>query len=572
MSWNDSFEQGFNMFGQGKYEEALIEFNEAILENSKEVSVYVYRAAVFEMLDRPEDALEDFKKVIDLVPGLWQGYAQSAHLLAQIKKPEASLEMLELALERLELSDEERRVELDALKQRALKELESPPCFFSKLPVEICGDILTLVADKSSAKTLALTRVCRNWREIILNMTSLWQRLVLTRETSGNKVDAWLQRSKGTLSSLEIRRGFDFDALPNVLRYASESFWTKLESLKVHLPREIMSLCFVLPPGILAQLQLQELEVDLSDEGAFYFDKNSSGNLDLTRLSSLVLRNACWSSVSWKCLLQCTVLRTLEIHKCKIMPGDVLPVLAQNPLLETLILVSVDFLAPELVEIPEPIELVHLRYLHLVVPGSTSLYLRCLRFPNLGTLSIERAGSRVEDRRYLDMLVGQPLPNLMDLRFTRCSLERQVVLIPLLQSALKLQRFAYCQCTETEAVNTILTALAEPASSPFSDEKLETNERPICCPRLQHLDFTGTVDLKVTPIMRLVKAHLPPAPSEGDSGADLPSTSTMVVPPPLQLPIRTLILYDCKAFDRATLPWMQAKVPYVRYTHNYRWM
>ncbi|KAH8104917.1 hypothetical protein DFH11DRAFT_1519218 [Phellopilus nigrolimitatus] len=559
MTWSDSFKQGIQLFRQGKHEESLNKFNEAILKNSKEKSVYDSRAAAFEKLDRPVDALRDSKKVIDLAPGSWQGYARSARLFLQIKKPEASLKMAELALERLKGSDEKRRVELDALKQQALKDLEPPPRFFSKLPVEICSEIFALVAGKSSSNTLALTLVCRGWREIILNMPSLWRRLVLTPKTSGKKVNAWLKRSKGTLSSLEIRNDFNFDARPNILRYASESFWAKLESLKVTLSSETRSVDQALPSGAVAQLQLQALEVNNCRQCLLYVDDSPLKNLDMTRLSSLVID---WIGTSWKYLLPCTVLRTLNIQGDWVKPRDIFSVLAQNPLLETLILASVEVSPQDPVEISEPIELIHLRHLHLSVTRSTNVYFRYLRFPNLEALNIERAGMQFEDRRCLDVLVEQSLPHLTDLRFSQCGLERLDVLVPLLQSAHRLKRFACWRCLETKAVSTVLTALAEQVPSSYSQEGAETDERPICCPRLQHLDFTRTADLKAGPIVRLVKAHFPPAdvPLQRDS-----DPSTAIVPPLLQLPIQTLILDDCDAFDSDALTWLRAKVPQVNF-------
>ncbi|KAH8109793.1 hypothetical protein DFH11DRAFT_1548050 [Phellopilus nigrolimitatus] len=556
MSRNETFKEGLECFRQGKYKEALIKFDEAILEYSKEQFVHVPRADLFKELGRPAPGPTS--------SGLMGGcpispirYTRPARLFPQITNLEASLKMAELALERLNDSYEKRRVELDALKQQALKNLEPPPCFF-KIPANICGNIFVLVTEESGADTLALTHVCRGWREIILNKPSLWRRLVLTQRTRDEKVDAWLQRSKGTLTSLEIRKGFDFDGRPYILRYAAKCFWAKLESLKMHLPREIRLLSLVLPSGAPAQLQLQALEVDFSDERVRWFNVNGNPfrDLDLTRLSSLILRNAGRIGASWKSLLPCTALTTLDIQKCTIAAWDILSVLVQNPLLETLTLVSGYTLAGNPIGITEPVELFHLRYLRLVVPGSTD----------------EMQGPGPKTGATLDVLLEQSLPHLMELKFTSCSLERPVVLISLLQSSLKLERFSFQGCLEVEAVNIILKALAEPVPGPSSQERSETSMRPICCPRLQHLDFKKSIHLKAKPIMRLVEAHLPPAdvPSEGNSGADPSSTFAAIQPPPLLLPIQTLILDKCEAFDPKALPWLQEKVPQVSFQRTKR--
>ncbi|KAH8104943.1 hypothetical protein DFH11DRAFT_1550698 [Phellopilus nigrolimitatus] len=497
MTWSDSFKQGIQLFRQGNYEESLNKFNEvrghhhretesgftrvkqAISKNSKEKSVYDSRAAAFEKLDRPVDALRDSKK----------GYVRSARLFLQVKKPEASLKMVELALDRLKGSNEKRRVELDALKQQALKDLEPPPCFFSKLPVEICSDIFALVADKSNAKMLALTLICRGWREIILNMPSLWRRLVLTSKTSGKKVDAWLKRSRGTLSSLEICRDFDFDAR---LKHTA--------------------LCV---GELLGEARELERRSKFKETGSYPGISSQSSRRIL-------------------CSKRSSSFRLRLVHQSRLR--------SPSPLNS---FTSVASICPSL--------------------NAPMYTCAILRFPNLEALHIERAGIQAEDRRCLDVLVKQSLLHLTDLRFTRCGLERQNVLISLLQSAPKLRRFAYSRCIETEAVDTVLTALAEQAPISYSQEGSETDERPICCPRLQHLDFTATVGLKAGPIVRLVKAHLPPADVPLQKDSDRSSTSTALVPLSRQLPIQTLILDDCDAFDADALPWLRAKVPRVSF-------
>ncbi|KAI0031059.1 hypothetical protein K488DRAFT_39337, partial [Vararia minispora EC-137] len=60
------------------------------------------RAAVYEKLERPKDALKDAKKVIDLAPQHWHGYYRSAKLFYLLRKYPAALVMARMALERLQ--------------------------------------------------------------------------------------------------------------------------------------------------------------------------------------------------------------------------------------------------------------------------------------------------------------------------------------------------------------------------------------------------------------------------------------------------------------------------------------
>lgn len=89
MDWKESFKQGIEHFKQKQYESALESLNtvrnfisslnystnyrwQAIRGNSNEKNLFDSRAAVYEKLGLPWDALKDAKKVIDLAPKWWQ--------------------------------------------------------------------------------------------------------------------------------------------------------------------------------------------------------------------------------------------------------------------------------------------------------------------------------------------------------------------------------------------------------------------------------------------------------------------------------------------------------------------
>jgi len=59
------------------------------------------RAAILEKMGILEEALMDCKRVIDAIPSSWQGYARAARIFLKLKKPESSLKMASLAIERM---------------------------------------------------------------------------------------------------------------------------------------------------------------------------------------------------------------------------------------------------------------------------------------------------------------------------------------------------------------------------------------------------------------------------------------------------------------------------------------
>lgn len=84
------------------------------------------------------------------------------------------------------------------------------------------------------------------------------------------------------------------------------------------------------------------------------------------------------------------------------------------------------------------------------------------------------------------------------------------------------------------------------------------------CPRLQHIDFSGSPHIVSAVIRRLVKSRLPL------SAPDLqPSASFAAVSPPSMpdsarpLPIQSLVLDHCPNISNECLSWLQANVPRV---------
>jgi hypothetical protein len=66
--------------------------------------------------------------------------------------------------------------------------LKAKECYITKLPVELLALIFEDVVQRRRTSPAALAHVCHRWRNLVLNMSSLWCRLVL--DDKGNKQEA----------------------------------------------------------------------------------------------------------------------------------------------------------------------------------------------------------------------------------------------------------------------------------------------------------------------------------------------------------------------------------------------
>ncbi|KAG1862644.1 hypothetical protein F4604DRAFT_1574444 [Suillus subluteus] len=140
------------------------------------------------------------------------------------------------------------------------------------LPTEVLSQIFAhclpvehRLSPASKAVPMLLTRICRRWREVAVNMPSLWQRLYVGKDwqRAAFCYESWLKRSRGRPLSLELQ--------------CHENNWTELRSLlQPHINRvSSLSLDFYqnvpqLEVTITDFLALEELTISLdwSDSAA----------------------------------------------------------------------------------------------------------------------------------------------------------------------------------------------------------------------------------------------------------------------------------------------------------------
>ncbi|EJD03339.1 uncharacterized protein FOMMEDRAFT_168326 [Fomitiporia mediterranea MF3/22] len=417
--------------------------------------------------------------------------------------------------------------ELQILREKAVKALQSVPCYFSRLPVELQKEMFSVVIDCSNAKTLALTHVCRSWRDLIVGTSRFWQNLTITPRTELKKADTWLGRSKGTLTDLHIVGVLSRGYQSRFFRNAASTIWSSLDTLAITTPSE--DIFSALPLTAANKLRLRKLEVyseKLSIESLKALTK-----MDSSRIRHFTLKTTC--EVIQITGFTFTSLTTL-ILSASHSDGGLFLLLKQNPMLENLILESPSTAAPYHSEGVEDLELGNLIRLELVKSVHTHICLKRIRFPNLKTLVVTNyigVGTPV-------LIDEQELTHLEHLTLSTFIHYHTPSLISILQRATALKTLEIPRCFfQYGGENTVVEALAEGSM----------------CPKLQHLDLSGYRTLKAGPVIRLVEAHLSRA-------ANVTSSDGHVDQP---LPILSLSLDDCPMISSNQLARLRGMVPHV---------
>ncbi|EJD06142.1 uncharacterized protein FOMMEDRAFT_153522 [Fomitiporia mediterranea MF3/22] len=541
MTWEDDFRRSCALFQQRKHEAALKPFNKAARENKTNSSIFYLRSLVLRWLGRYLESLRDVQKAIDLMPESesWKAYRHSAAILLQIGRLEESLKMVDLALERAD-ENAKKIAKIVELREQIVKALEPRACHFSKLPVEINTEIFALVIDGDNANMLALTLVCRAWRDIINGSSRFWRKLVVTPKTRRKQADTWLQRSGGTLTTLLITGGLSCSARPGIFREAEPTIWSELNTLKFTSQKsyDISSL----PHGAADQLKLVKLELLIG--------KLTNGTLqalnrmDKSRLKELVLRSESTVLPTIDLFLPFPSLTTLEL--CFPFSAKyTLSFLKGTPMLQCLILTS-PWCGYFSVEQIDPVELVHLRHLMLNYFWYTNECLQYIHSPNVRLLTIRHVRKKA-------LAIPQYLTKLERLCLECCILPT-ADFVSLLRLAASLQVLQIPRCSfHGGNENAVVRALPRPIPT----EEKQCASRMLCCPKLQCVVLSGLHCLKADPVVELVKARLPSARS---SDSELLSPCSPKESPVIPLHIVFLNLDGCPIFDPSALLWLKAAV------------
>ncbi|GBE77754.1 hypothetical protein SCP_0106360 [Sparassis crispa] len=557
-TWKESFRRGIFSFRSNNMDDALRCFTEAIEISGKESAIYDSRAAVYEKLNRFKDALLDSKKVIDLAPNRWQGYARCSRLFLKSNKHNHALRMVQLALERVPVNDGRRLTELTALRNQIFQSVEeyqqrASRAFyhFGKLPLELAIAVFKMVLEEDHAQVISLAQVCSDWRFTILDTPSLWGTLVLSNKNPAKKAKVWRERSRGRLVALSLRdRLTDAEWVLKALKYIPLDTLRTLnvDTISLHTVRKHLSglTCDVLrgldvlsitrcPPSSFIEAGMQLRVLSVSDS---HFVWTAAAD-HLTRLEEFTFDGAFRSDAR----------------------PHLLWLLHQNPALR---LLSLGFLSNA-----EQLEAASVRTLPALIslPSLTDVDIRhhdqnmnnvfqTLVAPNLRTLHFARGRTGL-DEALQHLSRNGCTKSLTELRIQRCALSANV-LIQFLRETVALQTLEWSYVGDGQA-NVVLEALAEPgihrAAPAVQEENGAIKGAGILCPSLRQVNFSQCPDIKGGPVVRLVKTRLPVQVVSDPAGkaiAEVPKGSVV--------PIETIIVDGCPAVGADILPWLRSNV------------
>ncbi|KAH7925539.1 hypothetical protein BV22DRAFT_1088860 [Leucogyrophana mollusca] len=534
MMWKDAFAKGVASYKKSQFSDALTHFDEAITLGCDQFSIYDSRAAVYEKIGNFKAALRDSKKVIDLAPERWQGYARSARLFHQLEKHEAVVRMADLALERVKSDDIQRRADLCGLKKQAIdaqaalehRRIANSTYHIGKLPVELFTSIFLLVLEEDAARVVTLSHVCRHWRNITIATPCLWRTLVISDKHPVRKVQTWIQRSKSHIFALIFRPSTPELDSPAIFTALTPLSWNSLQVCKAS-GRWLMSLHHIL--GQLSMLQaisnLEELDlIDCSaiDDVVEHFQNSKLRTLTLGGTTSL-------NSSSWQHIRSLVSLTIRANHA----GNDILGALQMNPMLESFIL---DHTQPVSLtgNLRPPVSMPHLKHLELRNLLSPRSVLVSAHAPSLRILRIFNAPMSVDES--LAQMTDVGVDNLVELSIGSSPVTSRTLRALLLKASL----LETLQISSIHGVvNDVLEALSKP----------ERTTGELLCPSLKHVDISRTADVQTGIVMGLVKSRMHAGGEEGTAGT--------------LAGVETLRMDGCPKIDAEVLPWLRTKVKLV---------
>ncbi|KAG1798935.1 uncharacterized protein HD556DRAFT_161822 [Suillus plorans] len=218
---------------------------------------------------------------------------------------------------------------------------EEPVFDLCRLPTEVLCHIFIhlpqtdyMLPPNSKSPPMLLTRICRRWREVALDMPSLWCRLTMKIDYWNWRqavfcYDSWLKRAQGRPLSLEITR-IKNDTTD--LRTLLQPYTSQIFSLKVEF--DSASLRAVAPEILLSDLPaLQELQVVIH---ALFKTRDTLSPV-LTAISRLfTLRSLNFEALDCHAIERLSHLNLTNIDLYKSNPTNIINLLQKFPTLSSL--------------------------------------------------------------------------------------------------------------------------------------------------------------------------------------------------------------------------------------------
>lgn len=496
---------------------------QAITKGGTASQLFDSRAAVHDKLGDLKAALEDARKVIDLTPHQWQGYARCARLFLRMKKPERAVKMVDYALERVKPNDVARRETLLVLKQEAddlaaaiKRHISRTSYHFGNIPLEISHEIFSILVRSDHPFVLTIAGVCNAWRSFVLGSPSLWSTLVLTKKRPAKKVKLWIQRSAGRILDLKFVQGCLSD---HALHHQSFQglLWETLRALDTEVDIEAV----IGPVGDkISQLDRLRVTNPYSARTLIHtLRRVQTRNLDIKA------EYVHFGQIR-RILSDC---RSLSFHaSSKFDISDLIHTISENRNL-TALSISITW-RPSLNITPSQLaeattELPNLQQLDLRSNQGLLTLFSHATMPSLVSLSLSELTS-IGDQ-LTTFLTHNPTTSLTDLKISRC-IAPHLKLTPLLQASPHLRSIVI---GGVPGINEVVEFLAAPQPDTVQD---------LPCPSLEKLDLSTCALLRSGPIVRLVKER---------------ATNGNVVT------IGTLVVDFCPLIEPEVRDWLSLNVP-----------
>ncbi|KAJ3894273.1 hypothetical protein GG344DRAFT_41332 [Lentinula edodes] len=447
MEWQEPFKKAVAYFKRSKYGECLRLLNYALENGGRDqYAIYDSRAAVHEKTLRLREALLDVKEAIRLAPNRWQCYSRAARLFLLIRKFEEASKMVDIALQKIDPSDDKNRATLVALQSQVIESRKRLSCHVGMLPVELLSSIFQCMVEEEPVLVIKISRVCRHWRTVALGDAALWSTLVLSKKDPNRKGKYWIQRSRGRIRELCLRRTLS-DKVDWSLEKLGGIQWDYIRTC-----------------------QLEDIDIlkQLEKAGALHV---------ISQLETLVIRDKLMDSREEFVSYLSDNLRHLTIDGAlHVWLSDLQSLVVNSPF-------------SAFSEYPEAtITLAHLTVLDYC-SGSTQLF-KFLRLPSLQVISIQ---SCVQTKNVIQCLLDSGTSQLKSITFDSCAHLPTSELIRILSSnpfvaSLTLKKFG------GGTITPILDMLG-------SSEQL--------CPALTHLDLSSCSEVSSHLLIRIVISRIP---------------------------------------------------------------
>ncbi|KAF9450575.1 hypothetical protein P691DRAFT_725803 [Macrolepiota fuliginosa MF-IS2] len=552
MAWKPHFEQGITLFKKGRNTEALEQFNLALTNGGEnQFIIYDSRAAMYDLLNNPKEALRDAKTTIKLAPQRWQGYARAARLFMKTHKFDASLKTVAHALTHVRPEDNKRREELLKLKQDIVDAQEATAArerrmqnHMIKLPFEIYGEIFQPVLAEDHTQIITLLHVCSHWRQTVRNMPALWHTLVLSNSRADRKAALWLERSHCRIRELHVLQDYTSKQLPGRPTFLDDLKWPYLRVCRIHHPGIFK---FINPGVMFRDVESLEINTQLSRIARTFFHPSTNLRSLSVLETELELSHLTHPTLS---------LTSLHLSHCYFVGGPLdnfIDVLSANPKLESLHLESLvraprDPIPMNLVGSEDLPDLKNLTVLEVIRnPWSSSILL--LNIPSLQTLRFEALSHPALNDHFIHWISTNP-KSLTELSLKNMAVDA-VILIRLLRTIPTIEVLVLVGMYDT--TNAVVTTLIETPAPPQGDS--EELRLPCPCPRLRHLDVSSCPDVQTSTLHALVEQRVTLSALGVEEGGGDDS-----VAPPKVNKLEVLKMDNCPTIDAAWLPWFRERV------------